>query len=82
MSRYFMFFTACLLVLCSALTAMAAPFGKIDAPQLSERWFGIYVNDERVGFYRQQIDKTEDGYRIEGNGSVRKLLDLRLHGDA
>ncbi len=50
---------------------MASPFGKIDIPPLSERWFGIYVNSERVGFYRQKIDKHEDGYRIEGNGSVR-----------
>lgn len=65
------FFTAVLLVFCSTLSALAAPFGKIDAPQLSERWFGIYVNSERVGFYRQRIDKSGDGYRMEGNGSVR-----------
>ncbi|MFZ2948931.1 MAG: transglutaminase domain-containing protein, partial [Desulfuromonadaceae bacterium] len=71
MNIYFRFFTACILVLCSTLAALAAPFGRIDAPQLSERWFGIYVNSERVGFYRQRIDKTGDGYRIEGNGSVR-----------
>jgi transglutaminase-like putative cysteine protease len=58
-------------VLCSTLAALAAPFGKIDTPPLSERWFGIYVNSERVGFYRQRIDKTDDGYRIDGNGSVR-----------
>ncbi len=64
-------FTAALLVLCSTLAAQAAPFGKIDAPPLSERWFGIYVNSERVGFYRQRIDKSEDGYRMEGDGSVR-----------
>jgi len=71
MTIYFRLFTAGLLVLCSTLAALAAPFGKIDAPQLSERWFGIYVNSERVGFYRQRIDKSEDGYRMEGNGSVR-----------
>ncbi|MBV5338317.1 MAG: transglutaminase domain-containing protein [Deltaproteobacteria bacterium] len=64
-------FTAAILVLCSTLAALAAPFGKIDTPPLSERWFGIYVNSERVGFYRQRIDKTDDGYRIDGNGSVR-----------
>jgi transglutaminase-like putative cysteine protease len=64
-------FTAAVLVLCSTLAALAAPFGKIEAPPLSERWFGIYVNSERVGFYRQRIDKSGDGYRIEGNGSVR-----------
>ena len=71
MTIYFRFFIASMLVLCSCLAALAAPFGKIDAPPLSERWFGIYVNSERVGFYRQRIDKSEDGYRIEGNGSVR-----------
>jgi hypothetical protein len=64
-------FTTAILVLCSTLAALAAPFGKIDVPPLSERWFGIYVNSERVGFYRQRIDKSEDGYRMEGNGSVR-----------
>jgi transglutaminase-like putative cysteine protease len=64
-------FTACLLLLCCCLNSHAAPFGKIDAPPLSERWFGIYVNGERVGFYRQRIDKVDDGYRMEGDGSVR-----------
>lgn len=63
--------TAAIFVLCSTLAALAAPFGKIDAPPLSERWFGIYVNSERVGFYRQRIDTLEDGYRMEGSGSVR-----------
>lgn len=68
---YFRLLVAGILVLCSTLSALAAPFGKIDAPQLSERWFGIYVNSERVGFYRQRIDKSGDGYRMEGDGSVR-----------
>ncbi len=62
---------AVLLVLCSSLSVFATPFGKIDAPPISERWFGIYVNSERVGFYRQLIDKSENGYRVEGSGSVR-----------
>ena len=60
-----------MLVLCSTLAAVAAPFGKIDTPPLSERWFGIYLNSERVGFYRQRIEKSEDGYRMTGDGSVR-----------
>lgn len=72
-SRYsgFRILIAGILVCASCLAAAAAPFGKIDIPPLSERWFGIYVNNERVGFYRQRIDRSEDGYRIEGNGSVR-----------
>lgn len=64
-------FIAGLLLICSSLAAMAAPFARIDAPPLTEQWFGIYVNSERVGFYRQQVDKLDDGYKIEGNGSVR-----------
>ena len=71
MTIYFRFFTAGIIVLCSTLAAMAAPFGKIDAPQLSERWFGIYVNSDRVGFYRQTIAETAEGYRMEGDGSVK-----------
>lgn len=61
----------CLILLGSYLPSQAAPFGRIEAPPLSERWFGIYLNSERVGFYRQRIEKTEDGYRMEGEGSVR-----------
>ncbi len=71
MTNHFRFIAAILFVLCSTGAALAAPFAKIDAPPLSERWFGIYVNSERVGFYRQRIEKAEDGYRMEGNGSVR-----------
>jgi transglutaminase-like putative cysteine protease len=71
MNVYFRIIITSLLVLCSSLTSLAAPFGKIEVPPLSERWFGIYVNSERVGFYRQRIDKSGDGYRMEGNGSVR-----------
>jgi transglutaminase-like putative cysteine protease len=71
MNIYLKLLLSSLLVLCSSLSSLAAPFGKIEVPPLSERWFGIYVNSERVGFYRQQIDKSGDGYRMEGNGSVR-----------
>lgn len=71
MNMYTRFFTAIIFVLCSNLSTLAAPFGKIEAPPLNESWFGIYVNSERVGFYRQRIDRSEDGYRMEGNGSVR-----------
>ncbi|MFZ4855974.1 MAG: transglutaminase-like domain-containing protein [Desulfuromonadaceae bacterium] len=60
-----------IIVFCSTLAALAAPFGKIDAPPLSERWFGVFVNSERVGFYRQRIEASEDGYRMEGNGTVQ-----------
>ena len=71
MNIKFRFLSIVLLLLCSVLPVLATPFGKIDSPPISERWFGIYVNSERVGFYRQRIDKSDDGYRVEGNGSVR-----------
>lgn len=50
---------------------LAAPFKKLDKPPLAEQWFGIYVDTERVGFYRQKISEFADGYRMEGDGSVR-----------
>ncbi len=71
MNIFLRIIVAGILVLWGGHSAFADPLGKIDAPPLSERWFGIYVNSERVGFYRQKTDKTEDGYRMEGNGSVR-----------
>jgi len=54
--------------------ALAAPFKKLDKPPLTEQWFGIYVDNERVGFYRQKISETAEGYRMEGDGSVRMKL--------
>jgi transglutaminase-like putative cysteine protease len=53
-----------------SLAAAAAP-RKLDKPPLTENWFGIYVDNERVGFYRQIIAETAAGYRMEGSGSVR-----------
>jgi len=54
----------------TAVLPAAAQFKKLDKPPLSERWFGIYLDKERVGFYRQVISETPDGYRMEGDGSV------------
>jgi transglutaminase-like putative cysteine protease len=59
------------MVIVSVTPALAAPFKKLEKPPLSERWFGIYVNNERVGFYRQKVTELADGYRFEGDGSVR-----------
>ncbi len=59
------------LIICTATTSFAAIVRKIDRPPLSERWFGIYVDNERVGFYRQAISESPDGYRMDGYGSVR-----------
>lgn len=62
---------SCIFLFCTAITAAAAPFGKIDTPPLSERWFGVYVNSQQVGFYQQKIEKIPDGYRLEGSGTVK-----------
>jgi len=51
--------------------ALSSPVKKLDKPPLTDNWYGIYVDDERVGFYRQVFTETADGYRIEGDGSVR-----------
>jgi hypothetical protein len=58
------------LFVCSS-ASFAATFKKLDRPPLSERWFGIHVDGERVGFYRQTISEIPEGYRMDGYGSVR-----------
>lgn len=66
------------ILLCSVVLTIVAfapcradQVAKLNKPPLSERWFGIYVDNERVGFYHQRIAETSDGYRMEGDGSVR-----------
>src|ERR1035438_8579906 len=49
----------------------AAPMKKLDRPPLSDSWFGVYVDGERVGFSRQTISENADGYRIDVNSSAR-----------
>ena len=60
-----------ILVMAAVCQSSAESFKKLVKPPLTERWFGIYVDSERVGFYRQKISETADGYRIEADGSVR-----------
>lgn len=71
MNPFIKYLAVFLLLFCTPLSVTASQFGKIETLPLSERWYGIYVNNERVGFYRQQIEKREDGYQIDGKGSVR-----------
>ncbi len=61
----------CLFVVAAVFPAWAGPFKKLEKPSFSERWFGIYVDNERVGFYHQEVIELPDGYRFEGDGSVR-----------
>lgn len=49
---------------------LAAPL--VSTPPLGERWFGIQMDTDQVGFYRQEITaRPEGGFRVEGSGSVR-----------
>lgn len=62
--------TAAFLWLQVTASALAAPL--ITGPPLGERWFGIQVDAEQVGFYHQVTTAVpQGGFRIEGNGSVR-----------
>lgn len=66
----YLFFTITLII-SGSQTAIAETLKKLDKPPFSENWYGVYVDNERVGFYRQKISETSDGYRMEGDGSVR-----------
>lgn len=53
------------------LQLFAAPLPKLTELPLGERWFSIKLGDERVGFSRLTITRTEAGYRIDSEGSVK-----------
>ncbi len=69
LARYTLFTIA--LIAAAVHPSSAESFKKLNKPPLAERWFGIYVGSERVGFYRQNITETAEGYLMEGDGSVR-----------
>ncbi len=71
MKRILSVFIVCTMLVAGAMPVVAATFKKLDKPPLAEHWFGIYVDNERVGFYRQTISELADGYRFDGDGSVR-----------
>lgn len=62
---------AIFILVCSCTSVFAGQSFKINHPPLGENWFGIYVDTDRVGFYRQVISESSDGYRMEGHGIVR-----------
>lgn len=58
-----------------AFAATATSPYQLTTPPLGERWFAILMNNEQVGFYRQQISALpEGGYRFEGDGSVQMKI--------
>ncbi len=62
---------AAIMTVLGSAPVRAAQYSRLGKPPLSERWFGIYVNNERCGFYRQVIAETPDGYRMEGDVNER-----------
>lgn len=58
-----------------AVAAPASAASLITSPPLGERWFGILVDNEYMGFSRLRISAIpEGGYRIDGDGSVRMQI--------
>ena len=59
----------CLCIFCVVTPASSATSKPVP---LGERWFGILINQELTGFYRQTTRSSPSGgYRIEGSGSIR-----------
>jgi hypothetical protein len=56
-------------VLAASKPNVAIP--SLTAPPEGERWFGVIVGGERVGFAHQNIVRSGDGYRIDSEGSVK-----------
>ncbi len=74
MISFYRFFLAALaaVFLSVPLLAIAGTNYKLSSPPLGERWFAILINNEQVGFYRQEISELQEGgYSITANGSVR-----------
>ncbi len=62
-------FTSLLVLL--PLQLFAAPLPKLTELPLGVRWYSIKLGDERVGFSRLTITRTDTGYRIDSEGSVK-----------
>jgi transglutaminase-like putative cysteine protease len=58
-------------VSCLASAAALPPLPQAPA---GERWFFISMNGEQVGFARQRITPTANGYRFDCDGSVKMLV--------
>lgn len=77
MTRLFISFLTTLILFSFLMfsSASATQLKRIVSPPLTEQWYGIYVDNERVGFYRQKISSaTGGGYHIEADGSVKMKI--------
>ena len=63
-----------------ALTAFSVSAGARPSPPapvrppLGERWFGIFLGNERTGFAHQNIAEKDGGFEITGEGSVKMVV--------
>jgi len=68
-----------LLLVWAPVSTAALSIPSIHLPT-GERWFGIYLNDERTGFAVTKIEETASGYHIAGE-SVVKMTGLGFSRD-
>ncbi|MDD3293400.1 MAG: transglutaminase-like domain-containing protein [Geobacteraceae bacterium] len=69
-----------LLLVWSPVSTAALPIPSINHLPTGERWFGIYLNDERTGFSVTKIEETASGYHIASE-SVVKMTGLGFSRD-
>jgi transglutaminase-like putative cysteine protease len=60
-----------LLLACTSLSAAARTLPPPAHLPLGERWFGIFLNDERCGFAVTTIGEISAGYRIDSESAVK-----------
>jgi transglutaminase-like putative cysteine protease len=68
------FSTTMLLLLLIIWTSLPAAARTLTPPShlpLGERWFGIFLNDERSGFAVTTIGEVPSGYRIDSESAVK-----------
>lgn len=69
-----------LLLAWAPVSTAARSIPSINHLPTGERWFGIYLNDERTGFAVTKIEETSSGYHIGGE-SVVKMTGLGFSRD-
>jgi transglutaminase-like putative cysteine protease len=60
-----------LLLACTSLSAAARTLPPPTHLPIGERWFGIFLNDERSGFAVTTIGEVPGGYRIQVESAVK-----------
>lgn len=60
-----------LLVTIATRPVSAGPLASLTKPPLGDRWFAIFMDNERVGFAHVRIEESPAGYGIYAEGSVK-----------